>query len=143
MRRLRTSLRRHTFVWSFVVFFLSCVVWCCSCCVFVCVTCFSSYRSRFLHVVVCGVVHVVSCVVLFLLYVCVCDLFFFLQEPSAGPTHLNKSSSHIPTAPHSSARSVASSGPPPLASEPSVCFKEMPHPQCLKFLQQNSKSGPS
>ena len=32
-----------------------------------------------LRVVVCGVVLVVSCVVLFLLCVCVCDLFFFLH----------------------------------------------------------------
>jgi len=44
------------FVWSFVVLFLSCRVLLC-----------------------CGVVLVVSCVVLFLLCVCVFDLFFFLQ----------------------------------------------------------------
>jgi len=33
-----------------------------------------------LRVVVCGVVLVVSCVVLFLLCFCVCDLFVFLQN---------------------------------------------------------------
>jgi len=40
-------------------------VLCCSCCVFVCVACFSSY----------SIVLVVSCVVLFVLCVCVCDGF--------------------------------------------------------------------
>jgi len=45
------------FVWSFEVLFLSCRVLCC-----------------------CGVVLVVSCVVLFLLCVCVCDLFLFLHQ---------------------------------------------------------------
>ena len=33
-----------------------------------------------LRMFVCGVVLVVSCVVLFVLCVCVCDLFLFLQE---------------------------------------------------------------
>jgi len=48
------------FVWSFVVLILSCrVLWCCSCRVACCVV-----------LVVC---------LLFLLYVCVCDLFLFLQ----------------------------------------------------------------
>jgi len=68
-------------------------LWCCSCrvvcCVvlvvcFVCVTCFSSYSEPFtdscscevrgvvLRLVVCGVVRVEACVVLFLFCVCVC-----------------------------------------------------------------------
>jgi len=47
--------RHDFFVWSFVVSFLSCVLGC------------------------CGVVLVLSCVVLFVLCVCVCDLFLLLQ----------------------------------------------------------------
>ena len=44
-----------------------------------------------LRVVVCGFVLVVSCVVLFLLCVCVCDLFCFLHLPFTPPIHTSHS----------------------------------------------------